>query len=147
MEEAKNLDKIEKAQIKAILPHREPMLLVDGIERVSDNTVLGTYTVKGDEWFLQGHFPGNPVVPGVILCEIMAQSCCLLLADRIKGKTPYFTGLNNVKFRKKVLPGSVLEIECSLAKERHPFYFASGRIYVEGQLAASGEFSFAIMED
>ncbi len=141
------IEEMERAEIKTILPHREPMLLVDRIERIEENKVLGTYTVKQDEWFLQGHFPDNPVVPGVILCEIMAQSCCLLLANKIKGKTPYFTGLNNVKFRKKVLPGDVLEMECSLTKERHPFYFASGRSYVRGELAASGEFSFAILED
>ena len=70
-----------------------------------DHTAVGHYTVRGDEWFLQGHFPGNPVVPGVVLCEMMGQTCCVLLADKIGGSTPYFTGINQVKFRNPVHPG------------------------------------------
>jgi len=137
---------MNKEEIKTIIPHRDAMLLVDSVELTEDNKALGKYNVKGDEWFLQGHFPGNPVVPGVILCEIMAQSCCILLAEKMKGKTPYFTGLNNVKFRQKVLPGDTLEIQCNLVKERHPFYFAEGKSYVNGKLVVSGEFSFAVMD-
>ena len=137
---------MNKDEIKQIIPHREPMLLVDSVELVEENKACGKYTVKGDEWFLQGHFPGNPVVPGVILCEIMAQSSCVLLAGKIKGKTPYFTGLNNVRFRQKVLPGDVLEIECNLTKEKAPFYFAAAKAYVKGKLAVNAEFSFAVME-
>ncbi len=139
-------DIIDRDKIKDILPHREPMLMVDQVECIGENKVLGKYTVKPESWFLQGHFPGNPVVPGVILCEIMAQPCCLLLSEKTKGKTPYFTGLNNVRFKRKVLPGDVLEIHCCLTKERHPFYFASGKCFVSGKLAASSEFSFALLD-
>ncbi len=135
---------IEREEIKTILPHREPMLLVDRVEKTAENEATGRYTVKGDEWFLQGHFPENPVVPGVILCEIMAQSCCVLLADTIKGHTPYFTGLNNVKFRKKVFPGDVIEVKCNLTNQKPPFYFAVGKSYVNGQLVAGAEFSFMV---
>lgn len=138
-------DIIDREKIKEILPHREPMLMVDQVERVGENEVLGIYTIQQESWFLQGHFPGNPVVPGVILCEIMAQPCCLLLTEKVKGKTPYLTGLNNVRFKRKVLPGDSIEIHCSLTKERHPFYFAGAKCFVCGELAASSEFSFALL--
>ena len=135
---------MNKEEIKNIIPHRDNMLLVDEAE-VRDGVAYGKYTITGDEFFLKGHFPGNPVVPGVILCEMMAQASCVLLADETAGKTPYFTGLNNVKFRKTVLPGDTFETECRITKVKAPFYFAEGKGYVNGILCTSGEFSFAVM--
>lgn len=95
---------MNREEIKKILPHREPMLLIDEAEVTDNNRATGKYLVKGTEWFLQGHFPGNPVVPGVILCEIMAQTCGVILAETAIGKTSYFTSLDNVKFKEKVRP-------------------------------------------
>ena len=83
-------------EIKNILPHRDNMLLVDEAEIVDETTSRGKYTITGEEFFLKGHFPGNPVVPGVILCEMMGQSSCVLLADKVTGCTPYFTKLTFV---------------------------------------------------
>jgi 3-hydroxyacyl-[acyl-carrier-protein] dehydratase len=136
---------MNKEQIKQIIPHREPMLLIEEVV-IEDGVAIGKYTVKGDEYFLQGHFPGNPVVPGVILCEMMAQTCCIIFQEEATNATPYFTGLNNVKFKNKVLPGDTVEFKCELTKTKPPFYFAKGRGFVDGKLCVSGEFSFALIK-
>ena len=133
-----------KDEIKNILPHREPMLLVDEVELV-DGKAHGKCFIKGDEYFVQGHFPGQPVVPGVILCEMMGQSACVLLAgEEVQGATPFFSGLDKVKFRRPVRPGDTFETECELLSVRHGFYFVSGKGYVDGKLCVSGEFSFTL---
>ncbi|MDD3261343.1 MAG: 3-hydroxyacyl-ACP dehydratase FabZ [Oscillospiraceae bacterium] len=136
---------MNREELKQILPHREPMLLVDEAELLPDGTARGSYTVRGDEWFLQGHFPGNPTVPGVILCEMMGQACSVMLAEKLKGKTPYFTGLDKVKFHRPVKPGDKLEISCKETKEYRGFYFTKCRGTVNGKTAVAGELSFAIV--
>lgn len=127
-----------------ILPHRGCMLLLDRVEE-RDGAAVGRYAVRGDEFFLQGHFPENPIVPGVILCEIMAQSACVLMRDALRqGQLPVYTGLNNVRFRAPVRPGDTIETSCRIIRVKHPFYFAQGTVTVDGRLCASAEFSFAI---
>jgi 3-hydroxyacyl-[acyl-carrier-protein] dehydratase len=113
---------MKREEIKKILPHREPMLLIDEANLLDEATAEGFYTVRGDEYFLQGHFPGNPVVPGVILCEIMAQTCCVLMGEggNSEGMTPYYTGLNNVKFKQPVVPGDTIRMDCSLQRVKKP---------------------------
>lgn len=137
---------MDREAIKKLIPHREPMLLVDEASVEPDHTAVGHYTVRGDEWFLQGHFPGNPVVPGVVLCEIMGQTCCVLLADKISGRTPYFTGIDRVKFRNQVHPGDTIEMHCSIKRMLRNFYFTECAAYVNGKLCASGELSFALVK-
>ncbi|MCI7018444.1 MAG: beta-hydroxyacyl-ACP dehydratase [Clostridiales bacterium] len=134
-----------KEEIMQILPHREDMLLLDEVS-MDGSDAVGHYRVRGDEFFLRGHFPGNPIVPGVILCEILAQSACVLMKDAMaEGKLPVYTGLNNVKFRSPVRPGDTIETRCRIRRAKHPFYFAEGTVSVEGRLCVSAEFSFAIM--
>ena len=138
---------MDQNEIMTILPHRDHMLLVDAVEKV-ENEAHGSYHVTGDEFFLKGHFPGNPVVPGVILCEILAQSACVLLRDQMTdGKLPMYTGLNNVKFKSPVRPGDTFETRCRITRAKHPFYFASGEGYVGQRLCLKAEFSFAIVGD
>ena len=137
---------MNKEEIKKILPHREPMLLIDEAELVGE-VAVGRYTVRGDEFFLQGHFPDNPVVPGVILCEMMAQSSCLLVNTGEEKFTPYFTGLKNVKFKNKVTPGDVITFKTQKISQKGPFYFMKSEGHVGDKLCVSGELSFAVVPD
>ncbi|MBP3481057.1 MAG: beta-hydroxyacyl-ACP dehydratase [Clostridia bacterium] len=135
---------MNREEIMTILPHRDNMLLLDDAEN-KDGTAVGHYTVRGDEFFLKGHFPGNPIVPGVILCEILAQSACVLMQDVMsEGKLPVYTGLNNVKFRSPVKPGDTVEAKCHIKRAKPPFYFAQGTVSVGERLCVAAEFSFAV---
>ena len=130
-----------------IIPHRPPMLLVDEAELDEDGKVRGHYHVRGDEYFLQGHFPGNPVVPGVILCEMMAQSCAAILVRDNSNGTPYFSGIQKATFRRKVIPGETVEFVCTLRRKMANFYFVIGEGSVNGEPCVSGEFSFAMVSN
>ena len=135
---------MNKDEIMRVLPHRANMLLLDDAESLEGGAV-GHYTVRGDEFFLKGHFPGNPIVPGVILCEILAQSACVLLKEVIReGQLAVYTGLNNVKFRSSVKPGDRIETRCRVKRVKHPFYFFEGTATVDGRRCVSAEFSVAI---
>ncbi len=140
---------MDREQLKKILPHREPMLLLDEAEVVEGENgpeAHGAYHVTGEEFFVQGHFPGNPVVPGVILCEMLAQNCCVLLGENAtEGATPYYTSLDKVRFRHPVKPGDTVELTCSITKQRGPFRFATGRACVDGTVCVTADFSFAVM--
>lgn len=135
---------MNRDELTKLLPHRPPMLLLDEAELLPDGTARGIYRVRGDEWFLQGHFPDNPVVPGVILCEMMAQTCCVLIGGQGEPSTPYFTGLENVRFRQKVYPGDEIVFICAITRQKGPFYFAQGNGCVKDAVAVNGSFSFKL---
>lgn len=137
---------MDREEIKSILPHRDAMLLVDEAYLNEDGSSTAYYTVKGDEFFLQGHFPGYPVVPGVILCEMTAQSSCVIFSEEMSGKRPFYVGINNVKFRSQVRPGDRIRFHCSIMRVKKPFYFVKGEAYVGESLCMQGEFSFALVD-
>ena len=135
---------MNREELMTLLPHRDGMLLLDEAE-VRDGKALGKKKIRPEEFFLQGHFPGDPIVPGVILCEILAQSACVLLGDSISGPVrTVLTGLDGVRFKRAVRPGDVLETECVIEKQKPPFYWAKGTGKVDGELSVSASFSFAV---
>lgn len=137
---------MNREEIQSILPHRNSMLLLDEAWLNEAGEACGSYAVRGDEWFFDGHFPGNPVMPGVVQCEIIAQASCLLFADALRGKTAYYAGIDKVRFRRMVRPGDVLETRSSILRSKLNMYVVKGEARVNGELCASGEFSFIIPE-
>ena len=131
-------------ELKEYLPHREPMLLIDSIDIDRDGVCHAQYRIKEDEFFCRGHFPGNPIVPGVIQCEIMAQSCALLVKDEIKGRTTLYTGIDNVRFKHIVKPGDLCEVTAKLKSKRGPMCFCEAVLTVDGKLCCKGDLSFAL---
>lgn len=134
-------------QIMDVIPHRYPFLLIDTIEELEEGKrAVGKKCVSGNELFFQGHFPGNPVMPGVLIIEALAQvgAFAMLSCPDMKGKTAYFAGINNAKFRKKVMPGDVLTLETEIIRVKGPIGIGKAVAYVDGKKAAEAELSFAI---
>ena len=139
-----NIDDIQK-----IIPHRYPFLLVDKVLSMDETKAVGIKNVTMNEPFFQGHFPGNPIMPGVLIVEALAQvgAVLALSMDENRGKLAVFTGMNNFKFRRQVRPGDTLTLEIELGKFRHGMGKATATATVDGELAASGEIGFAIVEN
>lgn len=138
---------MNRDELKKVLPHREPMLLVDEIE-IKENGCVSRYTVRGDEFFLQGHFPGMPIVPGVILCEMMGQGASLLLSNVLDRTTvPMFVGLDNVRFKRAVHPGETLESHAKLLNRRGNIMFVESTAYVDGAVCCSAKMTVAITKN
>ncbi len=136
-------------QLKEILPHREPMLLIEEAITDDNGACKAKYKIKENEYFTRGHFPNNPIVPGVILCEIMAQSCATTVQDEMKGHLALYAGIDKVRFKRMVKPGDLCEIECKLKYKKNimgrKMFFCSAKLCVEGQICCTGELSFALV--
>ena len=137
-------------QIEALLPHRYPFLLVDRIlECTPGQGAKGMKCVTANEPFFQGHFPGYKVMPGVLIIEALAQvgAVAILSVPENKGKLALFGGIKNARFKRQVRPGDVLELECTILKQKGPVAVAEAKATVGGQLAVSAELTFALAKD
>ena len=134
-------------EIKEILPHRHPFLLVDCIEELEPGVkAVGYKNVSYDESYFAGHFPDEPVMPGVLIVEALAQTgaVSVLSIPENKGKTAYFAGINSCKFKRKVVPGDRLKLECEIIKRKGPVGVGMATASVDGVVAAVAEITFAI---
>ena len=138
-------EKISEA-VLASIPHRPPMLLVDEIIDQGADNILCRKTFRADEFFLQGHFPGFPLVPGVILCESALQAGAILLAGKMAdtGMVPVATRLDNVKFKQMVRPGDTVHIEVTLNEAVSSAFFMTGKVTCNGKLAARLDFACTV---
>ena len=136
-----------RAEIEAILPHREPFLLIDEVIELEPGVrVVARKSVRSDEWYLSGHFPGRPIMPGVLIVEAMAQTgaVAVLSEDENRGRLALFAGIDEVRFKRLVEPGDELELSCELERVRGPVGKGRATAHVSGELAARGLLTFAV---
>lgn len=141
------MSKLTTKEIMDIIPHRQPFLLIDTIEEMEPGVkAVGKKCVSYNEPFFAGHFPSEPVMPGVLVIEALAQTgaVAILSLPENKGKTAYFAGISNAKFKRKILPGDVLELTTEIVKMKGPIGVGQATAKVDGQLAVTAELTFAI---
>ncbi len=134
-------------EIQEIIPHRHPFLLVDRIEELEPGVrAVGYKAVSYSESHFAGHFPQEPVMPGVLIVEALAQTgaCAILSLPENKGKIAYFGGMNNVKFKKKVIPGDCLRLSCEIIKRKGPVGVGKAIATVDDKVAVEAELTFMI---
>lgn len=134
-------------EIEAILPHRHPFLLIDRIDELEPGMrAVGVKAVTFHEEFFAGHFPGEPVMPGVLILEALAQvgAVAILSVEENKGKTAFFGGVDNVRFRRKVVPGDVLTLTCEIIRTRGNVGVGTALASVNGERAVTAEMTFVI---
>ena len=139
---------LNREEIDKIIPHRAPMLLVDRITSLTDEEASGELDVREDAMFVQGHFPGNPVMPAVFELEAIAQvgAVAILSRPEFRGKTAYYASIDKAKFRRMVRPGDILRMTVRLTKIRGAFAVAEVAAYVGDELAAQAEIKCAVSE-
>lgn len=138
---------LKAKEIMEIIPHRQPFMLLDTIEELEPGTkAVARKCVSYNEPFFAGHFPQEPVMPGVLIIEALAQAgaVAILSVPENKGKTAYFAAINSAKFKGKVVPGDVLTLETEIIKIKGPIGIGSAKAYVDGKLVTQAELTFAI---
>jgi 3-hydroxyacyl-[acyl-carrier-protein] dehydratase len=132
-----------------VLPHRPPFLFVDEMSEVlPGQSASGSWTLKGDEWFFAGHFPARPTLPGVLMCEAIAQvgAYAVLTDPRFAGKLPLFGGIDSARFRRQVSPGDTLRLEVELGRMSSRAGKGSGRALVRGEVACECDLMFVLVD-
>lgn len=135
--------------IEQIIPHREPLLLLDEVLELEPGVrAVARLAIRGDEWYLPGHFPGRPIVPGVIMVEALAQACAVAVLSMPEnhGKQPLFAGIDTIRFKRIVVPGDVLDLSCQVETLRTSVGKGKVTARVGGELAVRGTLMFATAE-
>jgi 3-hydroxyacyl-[acyl-carrier-protein] dehydratase len=138
---------LDRGGICAIIPHREPFLLVDEVTELEPGvSARGSYLVDPEAWYLAGHFPGNPIMPGVLQVEALAQlgSICGLSHPDFAGRLALFAGIDDVRFKRIVRPGDTLDMRCEITRLRGPIGKAQAQASVAGELACRAQLTFAL---
>ena len=139
---------LNKEEIKKIIPQREPFLMIDEVEEfVPGESAIAYKNVDESEWYFKGHFPGNPILPGVLICESLAQTgaIAILSMEENKGKNALFGGIDKMRFKKQVVPGDRLKLEVKIIKRKGPIGVGEAIATVDGKIAAKGELTFALV--
>lgn len=139
---------LNKEQIESIIQQRDPFLMIDEVEEYQPGEYcIGYKNVTGDEYFFKGHFPGNPIMPGVLITESLAQAgaVAILSLEENKGKNALFAGIDKMKFKKMVVPGDKLKLEVRIIKRKGPIGVGEAIATVDGKIAAKGELTFALV--
>ncbi|MFR3182059.1 MAG: 3-hydroxyacyl-ACP dehydratase FabZ [Clostridia bacterium] len=139
---------LNKEEIKNIIPQREPFLMIDEVEQYIPGESCTAYkNVSKDEYYFKGHFPGNPIMPGVLIVEALAQTgaVTILSMEENKGKNALFGGIDKLRFKKQVIPGDRLKLEVKIIKRKGPIGIGEAIATVEGKVAVKGELTFAIV--
>ncbi|KNF09694.1 3-hydroxyacyl-[acyl-carrier-protein] dehydratase FabZ [Gottschalkia purinilytica] len=140
---------IDNIQIQNLIPHRYPFLLVDKVVEIEEGKrAVGIKNVAANEPFFQGHFPGNPIMPGVLIVEAMAQvgAVTLMTIEENREKLAVFTGIDGVRIKKQVRPGDTLRMEVELVKFKRGIGVAEAVAYVDGEIACKGTLMFALID-
>ena len=137
---------LNKEEILRIIPHRDPFVLVDRVLAMDSESIVAEKDITGDEYFFPGHFPGMPVMPGVLIIEALAQAGAIiaLAKEENRGKIGLFAGIDKVRFKNSAYPGDTLRLEVKLTRQRGPIGFGDARAYVGEKYCAGGEIMFAI---
>ena len=141
---------LDRDGVKKLIPHREPFLMLDGLtELTPGKRAVGVKYVDPDDYFLAGHFPGNPIMPGVLMVEALAQTgaCALLGSADADGKLVLFAGIDRVRFRRPVRPGDTLILAVDIERVRGPIGRGQGVATVDGKVVVEGRLTFALVDD
>ncbi len=141
---------LNKEEIEKIIPQRDPFLMIDEVEEfIPGESAIAYKYVREDEWYFKGHFPGNPIMPGVLITESLAQTgaVAILSMEENKGKNALFGGIDKMKFKKMVVPGDKLRLEVKVIKRKGPIGIGEAKATVNDKVVAKGELTFAVVGD